>query len=496
MKGPGGGAGWRRPIGSAAVVALLAVSALAGRPALATPTGATAPQTGAGPTDRNQSAPVPKLADAILIGADGIDAVLDEVEVETTPAVRRSEDQLIDAQLAQADAARLLTEADRARADLVTKALTANTAVRQAQGALERSAAEVARRKLVLAARQKVTDRRRASLDKEQALLRELAVAMFTSKPRDELVGLGSYDQLFTSVRRDALRGIVADDQSAVVVAAEQLWRTARQASRAEQRRVDRAEADRKAHVAELREATKLQDNLGLLLQAADKRVAARTAAFDRASDVQHEALVGRRIARLTADVEGVDLTLVTLHAYWRASAVAPCWIPWWVLAGVGRVESRHGTAQRSTVGADGTTSVRILGIPLDGRPGVAAVGDSDGGRFDGSASVDRAVGPMQFIPSTWVRWATDANGDELSDPHNLYDAAGAAANYLCFGRGPLLDDPAIRVSLLSYNRSVPYGTAVLGYAHGYQEAMELPDIPPPEAGRSLEELGSPEPEG
>ena len=37
---------------------------------------------------------------------------------------------------------------------------------------------------------------------------------------------------------------------------------------------------------------------------------------------------------------------------------------------------------------------------------------------------VDRAVGPMQFIPSTWVLWAADGNPDKVGDPNNVYDAA------------------------------------------------------------------------
>ncbi|QXC60817.1 lytic transglycosylase domain-containing protein [Aquihabitans sp. G128] len=469
------------PATALALAAALVAGAVGGAPAGASPARST-------PAERLGQAS-PGLADAKLIDVEGVDPVLDEVSVQTTPAVRRADDRLLDAQLAQGEAARKAAEADQAQVAVATKAASAGSALVTAQAALDRAEAEVQRQELELAARQKVTDRRRKELDGQQAILREMAVAMFTSKPRDEMTGLGTFDQMSTGIRRDAVRNSVAEDQSTVVDQAERVWRTARGASRAQQRRVDRAGAARKARAGDVADATELRDHLQAFLAKAADRSAARHADFDRATDRQRDALLDRRTARLLAQVDGTDLTLVDLHAYWRAAAVAPCDIPWWVLAGVGKVETRHGTAQGSTVGADGTTSVRILGIPLDGRPGVALVGDSDGGTLDGTAAYDRAVGPMQFIPSTWSRWAVDANGDGKEDPHNLYDAAGAAANYLCFGRGALTNEAVQRQALLSYNHSIPYGTIVLGDGRGYQKALpELPELPPADQGLPVPE--------
>jgi hypothetical protein len=51
-----------------------------------------------------------------------------------------------------------------------------------------------------------------------------------------------------------------------------------------------------------------------------------------------------------------------------------------------------------------------------------------------------RAVGPMQFIASTWRRVQVDGNGDGRGDPDNIYDAALGAAVYLCAGETDLRD--------------------------------------------------------
>jgi murein DD-endopeptidase MepM/ murein hydrolase activator NlpD len=47
------------------------------------------------------------------------------------------------------------------------------------------------------------------------------------------------------------------------------------------------------------------------------------------------------------------------------------------------------------------------------------------------SVSSAGAVGWMQFLPSTWKRYAVDANGDGIADPYNPADAIFTAARYL-----------------------------------------------------------------
>ena len=55
---------------------------------------------------------------------------------------------------------------------------------------------------------------------------------------------------------------------------------------------------------------------------------------------------------------------------------------------------------------------------------------ESNFGRNMGPSSAG-AIGWMQFMPSTWLRWGVDANGDGVADPWNAYDAVFSAARYL-----------------------------------------------------------------
>ena len=181
-----------------------------------------------------------------------------------------------------------------------------------------------------------------------------------------------------------------------------------------------------------------------------------------------------KRVAdtRMTAEITGMDLTLVVFDAYWRASVTArkddpACHLPWAALAGIGHVESVNGTFGGDTVGADGEEAFPIIGIPLDGTNGTARVGDSDGGALDHDTTYDRAVGPMQLLPSAWRTYGRDGNDDGRADPQNMYDAAQAAAVMLC-RYGSLDTDAGLRVTFFHYNPSNAYVAEVLGYTHEY----------------------------
>ena len=95
-----------------------------------------------------------------------------------------------------------------------------------------------------------------------------------------------------------------------------------------------------------------------------------------------------------------VQLSYPQLLALWQRAGAA-YGIPWQVLASINKVESNFGRN----------------------------MGPSSAG----------AIGWMQFMPSTWLRWGVDANGDGVADPWNPTDAIFSAARYLAAAGG---DEP------------------------------------------------------
>jgi membrane-bound lytic murein transglycosylase B len=157
------------------------------------------------------------------------------------------------------------------------------------------------------------------------------------------------------------------------------------------------------------------------------------------------------------------------------------CGLRWELLAAIGKTESNHGVGRLDVFG---NSFVPIIGIPIGG--------DTDGGALDGDASRDHAVGPMQFIPSTWRKWGTDANGDGKADPGNIVDAATAAGRYLCRAAGDLTlgTEAGVIRAILSYNPNQTY-LRVVGarfealasdLALGWFSAAALPPAPAPVA--------------
>jgi hypothetical protein len=122
--------------------------------------------------------------------------------------------------------------------------------------------------------------------------------------------------------------------------------------------------------------------------------------------------------------------TIPTSYLSLYRSAAATCpGLPWTVLAGIGEVETGHGSnVHTSTKGAEG---------------------------------------PMQFLPSTFAAYGVDADGDGVANIQDPADAVFSAARYLCAagaGRG----GQALYDAIWAYNHADWYVRLVLQYAVAY----------------------------
>jgi murein DD-endopeptidase MepM/ murein hydrolase activator NlpD len=137
----------------------------------------------------------------------------------------------------------------------------------------------------------------------------------------------------------------------------------------------------------------------------------------------------------LTPPTAPEQLDFAQLQALWERAG-AQYGIPWTVLAAINRIESNFGQN----------------------------MGPSSAG----------AIGWMQFMPDTWLRWGTDGNGDGVSDPWNAEDAVYAAARYLAAAGGQT-DIPR---AVFAYNHAQWYVDEVLqvaqAFAGGSQVASDL----------------------
>jgi peptidoglycan hydrolase CwlO-like protein len=109
----------------------------------------------------------------------------------------------------------------------------------------------------------------------------------------------------------------------------------------------------------------------------------------------------------------------------------------WYILAAVGKVESNHGQ-----------------------NPGTSYAG---------------AMGPMQFMPSTWETSGVDGNGDGVANVMDPEDTIPAAARYLKAGGAP---QDWYR-ALYSYNHADWYVKKVLAVAEAYRRLAKDESVGP-----------------
>ncbi|HAM44112.1 MAG TPA: murein transglycosylase [Propionibacteriaceae bacterium] len=185
-----------------------------------------------------------------------------------------------------------------------------------------------------------------------------------------------------------------------------------------------------------------------------------------RADVAQVSPAWAQRVAGLTGIPQRAVLAYAAADLALRTQKPS-CRIGWNTLAAIGAVESGHGSHDGAVLDAAGRAEPAIRGPRLDGSH-TARVTDSDQGSLDGDTRWDRAVGPMQFLPSTWRTWGRDGSGDGVADPDQIDDATLTAADYLCAAGGALNTSSGWTRAIWAYNHSSDYVDRVRRLANDY----------------------------
>ncbi|HEY3530439.1 MAG TPA: hypothetical protein VGK78_14940 [Nocardioides sp.] len=182
---------------------------------------------------------------------------------------------------------------------------------------------------------------------------------------------------------------------------------------------------------------------------------------------------IGGNTSQIVSTASASGIPAVALAAYQRAATVIDaadrsCHMPWQLVAAIGRVESDHGRIDGNVLTDKGIAKPGIFGPALDGKHGTTLIRDTDAGQYDHDTKFDRAVGPMQFIPSTWAIVGVDADNDGQRNPQDIYDAALGSAVYLCSGPDDLSTTAGQRSAVFRYNHSQKYVALVLAITRAY----------------------------
>ena len=205
-------------------------------------------------------------------------------------------------------------------------------------------------------------------------------------------------------------------------------------------------------------------------------------------------------MATITVPPGATSIPRVALIAYVNAAArqqkvTGYCNLNWSTLAAIGYIESDHAKSGGSASPTwNGIANPRILGPELNGTNGYASIPDTDHGVLDGDMAYDRAVGPMQFLPSTWQEYAVSATPGRLPDPENIFDATEAAARYLCADGLDLRVPANLVAAIYGYNHSLTYVDNVITVAGSYAGANPTEVAAAFAAAQTLFAPGGPQP--
>ncbi|MHB1987094.1 MAG: lysozyme family protein [Acidimicrobiales bacterium] len=181
--------------------------------------------------------------------------------------------------------------------------------------------------------------------------------------------------------------------------------------------------------------------------------------------------------ARIRDVLSSALIPTIAVRAYEHAAKMLAktdpaCHLSWADVAGIGRVESDNGLTWGASarVSRNGTLTPPILGPVLDGQNGLPAYPTPDHGRLEGGGRWERAVGPMQFLPSTWFEYSRVSSSGAES-PQNFWDAALATGEFLCANGGNLARGRGLDTAILAYNHSQSYLTLVRAWVRFYARA-------------------------
>lgn len=152
------------------------------------------------------------------------------------------------------------------------------------------------------------------------------------------------------------------------------------------------------------------------------------------------------------------------------ASSDPSCHLSWADLAAIGQLESGQAQWDGTRLAPNGDTYPVILGPPLDGSGGTAVLASPGGSLFDGGGPYERAIGPMQLLPATWLSVAPMLPPGMARDPSNVFSAATAAGIYLCRAAGPqgLQSPSGLQRAYQSYNHSRSYVLGAMSLARHF----------------------------
>ena len=163
---------------------------------------------------------------------------------------------------------------------------------------------------------------------------------------------------------------------------------------------------------------------------------------------------------KMPVTIDNSPIPALAVLAYKKAATKAPCTIGWYLLAGIGKIESNHGRFGGARFTTTGDVVPAIQGPPT-------------------YLAGARAQGPMQFMPTTWVSWGADGNSDGTADPQNEFDATRSAADYLCADAADLTVAANARRAVFSYNHLDSYVTDVMAYATAYRTHTSVVTLVP-----------------